>query len=228
MRSRLTLATAAAAATTLLAPVAALASPTIATDRTFELESNASREIVVPIDGLGQAHNVLVPCFGFEIKGPGVDLAGAHLETFGVAHPEDPSLPDGGIPGAQRQADGSFAIPESAAVLTADVLRMGANCRSVGWDFYGADGEPQLDAYGNPLPAAVPASTSKAKAASKRKRDQARKRMSRRIVGRAAQQGPVTVTLAGLRQGTIVLRITTGQLNGTTTVSTHARVLQQG
>ena len=224
MRSRLTLATAAAAATTLLAPVAALASPTIATDRTFELESNANREIVVPIDGLGQAHNVLVPCFGFEIKGPGVDLAGAHLETFGVAHPEDPSLPDGGIPGAQRQADGSFAIPESAAVLTADVLRMGANCRSVGWDFYGADGEPQLDAYGNPLTS----TTAKAKAASKRKRDAARKRMSRRIVGRAAQQGPVTVTLAGLRERTIVLRISTGQLNGTTTVSTHSRVLRQG
>jgi hypothetical protein len=180
---------------------------------------------VVPIEGLGQAHNVLVPCYGFDIKGPGVDLAGAHVETFGPVFPEDPSLPDGGIPGAQRQADGSFLIPDSAAVLTAEVLRTGANCRSVGWDFYGADGEPQLDAYGNPLTA----STGKAaKAASKRKRDAGRKRMSRRIVGHAAQQGPVTVTLAGLRQGALVLRITTGRLDGTTTVSAHARVLRQG
>ena len=57
-------------------------------------------------------------------------------------------------------------------MLTAEVLRMGANCRSVGWDFYGADGEPQLDAYGNPLTS----NTAKAKAASKRKRTAARKR----------------------------------------------------
>ena len=71
----------------------------------------------------------------------------------------------------QRQPDGSYAIPESAAVLTAEVLRMGANCRSVGWDFYGADGEPQLDAYGNPQTVRT---RRKAKAASKRKRDRAR------------------------------------------------------
>jgi hypothetical protein len=224
MRSRLTPAIVLSAATAMLAPAAALASPSIATDRSFELESNANREIVVPIEGLGQAHNVLEPCFGFDITGPGVDLAGANLETFGPAFPEDAQAPDGGIPGAQRQADGSFSIPESAAVLTAEVLRMGANCRSVGWDFYGADGEPTLDAYGNPLTS----TTAKAKAASKRKRTAARKRMSRRIVGRTAQQGPVTVTLAGLRQGALVLRVTTGRLNGKTTVSAHARVLKQG
>jgi hypothetical protein len=51
--------------------------------------------------------------------------------------------------------------------------------------------------------------------------------MSRRIVGRAAQQGPVTVSLAGLRGRELVLRITTGQLAGPTTVSAHARVLKQ-
>jgi hypothetical protein len=223
LQTRFAVATAAAAMTAGLAPAAALADTTIDTDKSFELESNVSRELVVPIAGLGQAHNVLTPCFGFEISGPGVDLAGANLEGFGPAIPEDASLPDGGIPGAQRQADGSFVVPESAAVLNAEVLRMGANCRSIGWDFYGADGEPQLDAYGNPLTS----NTAKAKAASKRKRTAARKRLSRKIVGRAAQQGPVTVTLAGLRERAIVLRITTGQLNGTTTVSAHARVLRQ-
>jgi hypothetical protein len=223
INSRFAVATAAAALTAALAPAAALADTTIDTDTALELQSNTTREIVVPIDGLGQAHNVLTPCFGFEIKGPGVDLAGANLEGFGPAIPEDPSLPDGGIPGVQRNPDGSFFTPESAAVLNAEVLRMGTNCRSIGWDFYGADGEPQLDAYGNPLTS----NTAKAKAASKRKRAAARKRLSRKIVGRAAQQGPVTVTLAGLRERTLVLRITTGQLNGTTTVSAHARVLRQ-
>ena len=78
---------------------------------------------------------------------------------------------------------------------------MGANCRAVGWDFYGADGEPVLDPYGNPKAAKAPANAAaarKQKATSKRKRDQARKRMSRKIVGRAASQGPVTVSLAGI------------------------------
>ena len=65
--------------------------PSISTDQTFALESNTSREIVVPIAGLGQAQNVLEPCFGFEIKGPGVDLAGANLETFGPVDPNDAS-----------------------------------------------------------------------------------------------------------------------------------------
>ena len=222
MRTRLTLATAAVAATAALAPAAALASPTITTDQSFELQSNATQEVVVPINGLGQAHNVLEPCFGFEITGPGVDLAGANLETFGPIAADDEELQ--GLPNVVRQPDGSFAIPESAAVLTAEVLRMGANCRSVGWDFTGPDGEPQLDAYGNPKTS----NSAKAKAASKRKRTAARKRMSRRIVGRAAQQGPVTVTLAGLRDRALVLRVTTGQLNGTTTLSAHTRVLKQG
>ena len=223
MRARLTLVTAAAAATAMLAPATAPASPTITTDQSVELQSNSSREIVVPINGLGQARNVLEPCYGFEITGPGVDLAAANVETFGPVIPEDANRPDGGIPGVQRQADGSFSIPESAAVLTSEVLRMGANCRSVGWDFFGDNGEPQLDPYGNP----VTSNSAKARAASKRKRSVARKRMSRKIVGRTAQQGPVTVNLAGLRQGSLVLRVTTGQLNGTTTVSAHARVLEQ-
>ena len=96
-------------------------------------------------------------------------------------------------------------------MLTAEVLRMGANCRSVGWDFYGADGEPQLDPYGNPKHVA---NHRQGKAASKRKRTAARKRMGRKIVGRAAQQGPVTRHARGPARGALVLRVTTGQLNG--------------
>jgi hypothetical protein len=135
------------AATAVLVPAAALADPytadpsrLIATDQAVELQPNTTREIVVAIQGLGQDRNVLVPCFGFEVTGPGVDLAGANLEFFGTASPADPNLPDGGIPGAQRQADDSFAVPESAAVLTCEVLRMGANCRAVDSNFYDADG----------------------------------------------------------------------------------------
>ena len=58
----------------------------------------------MPIQGIGQEWNVLVPCFGFSVTGPGVDLAGANLEPFGTAIPENADQPDGGIPGAQRQS----------------------------------------------------------------------------------------------------------------------------
>ena len=111
MRTRLTLATAAAAATAALAPAAALASPTIATDQSFELQSNSSREIVVPINGLGQAQNVLEPCFGFEITGPGVDLAGANLQPFGPAYPEDPTSPTAASPAPSARPTAASRSP---------------------------------------------------------------------------------------------------------------------
>ena len=41
----------------------------------------------MPIKGLGQDWNVLEPCFGFSVTGPGVDLAGANLESYGQADP---------------------------------------------------------------------------------------------------------------------------------------------
>jgi hypothetical protein len=234
MRVRTSLAAVAAAALYASPALAQAPDQMIASDQTVALESNTTREIAMPIKGLGQDWNVLVPCFGFSISGPGVDLAGANLEGFGPAIPEDASRPDGGIPGAQRQPDGSFVVPESAAVLTPEVLRLGANCRSVGWDFYGADGEPVLDPYGNPKAAKAPATAAaarKQKAASKRKRDSARRLMGRKIVGRTAAQGPVSVTLAGItsRSGRLemVVRVTTGALAGPTAVSMHARVLKQ-
>ena len=231
MRLRTSL-VAVAAAALYAAPASA---DTISSDTTVALESNTTREYTLPIQGLGQEWNVLEPCYGFSVTGPGVDLAGANLAPFGTTVPEDASRPDGGIPGAERQGDGSFSLPESAAVLTPEVLRMGANCRAVGWDFYGADGEPVLDPYGNPKAAKAPANAAaarKQKASSKRKRAKARTRMSRKIVGRAASQGPVTVSLAGIttrpgRPTEIVLRITTGALAGATTLDMHARVLEQ-
>ena len=189
---------------------------TISSDTTVALESNTTREYTLPIQGLGQEWNVLEPCYGFSVTGPGVDLAGANLAPFGTTVPEDASRPDGGSRARSAKATAASRLPESAAVLTPEVLRMGANCRAVGWDFYGADGEPVLDPYGNPKAAKAPANAAaarKQKASSKRKRAQARTRMSRKIVGRAASQGPVTVSLAGIttrpgRPTEIVLRIT--------------------
>ena len=118
----------------------------------------------MPIQGLGQDWNVLVPCFGFSITGPGVDLAGANLQTFGRADPGGRRAgPTAASPARSARPTAASSIPESAAVLTPEVLRMGANCRSVGWDFYGADGEPVLDPYGNPKAAKAPASAAAAR-----------------------------------------------------------------
>ena len=77
---------------------------------------------------------------------------------------------------------------------------MGANCRGVGWDFYGADGEPVLDPYGNPKAAKAPANAAAARKQKARPSASATRRagMSRKIVGRAASQGPVSVSLAGI------------------------------
>ena len=107
MRTRLTLAAVATAATAMLAPAAANAS--IVTDQSCELQSNTTREIVVPINGLGQAHNVLEPCFGFEITGPGVDLAGANLETFGPVPSGDAELI--AQPGVRHSPTGATRSP---------------------------------------------------------------------------------------------------------------------
>ena len=89
MRLRTSLAAVAAAA--LYASPAAAATPDqlIPPTRRVALESNATREITLPIQGLGQDWNVLVPCFGFSITGPGVDLAGANLQPFGHTIPEN-------------------------------------------------------------------------------------------------------------------------------------------
>ena len=209
--------------------VAAFASPalasTVPSDKTVELKSGQTREITMPIAGLGQHFNVLVPCYGFAIHGSGVDLAGGDLPPVGYVFPEDASRPDGGIPGAVKLPDGTFAVPDSAAALTPEVIRLGTNCAGVGWNFYGPDGKPALDAYDNPAGTAA--------AASKRKRAADRRRAKRRVLGHSAVDGPVTVTLAGLANhadGTaqLVLRVRTGHLTGPTSVTLHARVLEQG
>lgn len=206
----------------------------IASDQTFELGSNETRELVMPVQGLGVDWNVLIPCWGFSITGPGIDIAGANLQGFGAVIPEDPSLPDGGIPGAVRLADGSFATTPMGSGITAEVLRKGVNCRAVGWSFYGADGEPALDVFGNPKPAKASsaAATRKARAASKRRRARQTRRLSRTIVANAAVDGAVTVDLVGLyrpRIGSLVVlvRLRTGELPGRTVASLHARVLKQ-
>lgn len=109
----------------------------IRTDESIVLKSNAEQTLRMPIKGLGVAQNTLAPCFGFEIKGPGVKLAAADLEYFGATVPEPghENDPDGGVRGAVRQADGTFVIPSTIAKVRGEHLRAGATCAAAGWDF---------------------------------------------------------------------------------------------
>ncbi|WP_205698502.1 hypothetical protein [Conexibacter sp. SYSU D00693] len=200
-------------------------------DATYTLESNTSKEYRLPVEALGQDWNTVLPCQGIEISGPGIDLAAQTFEYFGVVEPEPAAAntPNGGIPGAVKQPDGTFVRPESEAKLNAESLRFGASCKAVGWDFVGADGKPTLDPYGNPYPASGKARTAKASRALKAKR---LKTAKKKVKGRAAQSGPVTVTLVGTTRARgdsmdLVVRVSTGQLTGRTTLAMHSRVLRQ-
>jgi hypothetical protein len=210
---------------------------TIRSDQRFALQPNTTQTYAMRIAGLGTDANTLLPCFGFDIDGPGVALAAADLEVFGpvVAEPSQASSPDGGIPGAQRQPDGTLVIPDSAAILDQRTLAMGESCEKIGWDFYTSSGRPRLDPWGNPAPAgAARARSASAKARAKAKHRKALHRAHLKMRGATAQDGNVQVTLAGFRNvpgdpwgGEIVVTVRTGALAGTTTLTTHARVLPQ-
>jgi hypothetical protein len=192
------------------------------------------------VSGLGTEANVMLPCWGFAISGPGVSLSAAELNVFGPVLPEpsDVNKPNGGIPGAVRQPDGTFAIPDSAAVLDPETLAFGQGCRAVNWDFYGADGKQQVDPWGNPVSATGVASASaaiaKARAKAKARHRKVLRRARLKMRGATAHDGGVSVTLAGLRNifgdqpgAELVVTVRTGALAGPTTLGLHARVLPQ-
>ena len=194
----------------------------IRSDRTFTLQPHSEQTLRMEISGLRSGGNTLIPCWGFDVKGPAGSWSAGSLEVFGKVWAEDESAPDGGIPGAERRPDGTFAIPESAARLNGDHFRAGDNCRIVGWNFYGPDGTPAMHADGT-------AKFTGARATAARKAS--RRRAARRARGKLSQAGGVQVLLAGLESredgAAIVVRVRTGDLPGPTTVTTHARVLPQ-
>jgi hypothetical protein len=217
------------AAVALAAPTAAHAGvtgPPIRFDRQVTLEPNAVATYRMNISALGKDSNVLIPCWGFSIEGPGIDLAAGGLYAFGPVYvePGQRDLPRGAV----RQPDGSYVVPESAATVDAERVVIGRNCRSVGWDFYDDDFRPQLDPYYNPVPETGPRPAKASKRLHARRLRSAR----RQVKGRAAQDGPVTVTLAGYtwladKTYDLVVTVRTGALPGPTTLSLHARVLPQ-
>jgi hypothetical protein len=205
----------------------------------WQLQSNTTQTYTLnfPAD-LGQDYNLLLPCFGFDIHGGGTDLDVANVRGFGPVRqdpgattpPDTPPSPDGvrhigdgGIPGAELQPDGTYAIPESLAVVGPVHLHEGASCAAAGWHWYDEHGTPTNVALPNYAknPAAVAdtdaienvamATTAKAKAAARRKakanakanaKAKAKKKTSKgnkkvRPAKSAQVAGAVTVELAG-------------------------------
>jgi hypothetical protein len=239
----------------------------------WELQSNTTQTYTLNIPvGLGQDHNLLLPCFGFDIHGGGTDLDVANPRSFGPVRsnpdattpPDTPPSPDGvrhigdgGIPGAQLQPDGTYAIPESLAVVGPVNLHEGASCAAAGWHEYDQHGNPTNVALPNYArnPAAVAdtdlienvamATTAKAKAKAKAKAAARRKAKAYKKSSKAKKKvrparsaqvaGAVTVELAGFtgfpdtpdNPMRLVVRVTTGQLSGPATLRMRADVLKQ-
>jgi hypothetical protein len=235
----------------------------------WDLQSNTTQTYTLnfPAD-LGQDYNVLLPCFGFDIHGGGTDLDVANVRAFGPVRqdpgattpPDTPLAPDGvrhigdgGIPGAVLQPDGTYAIPESVAVVGPVHLHEGASCAAAGWHWYDEHGTPTNVALPNYAknPAAVAdtdlienlamATTAKARAAVRRKaKANAKKKSSKgkkkvRPAKSAQVAGAVTVEVAGFtgfpdtpdNPERLVVRVRTGQLSGPATLRMRADVLKQ-
>jgi hypothetical protein len=232
----------------------------------WDLQSNTTQTYTLNIVGLGQDYNLLLPCFGFDIHGGGTDLDVANPRAFGpvrsnpdaITPPDSPPAPDGvrhigdgGIPGAQRQPDGTYAIPESLAVVDPVNLHEGASCAAAGWHWYDEHGAPTNVALPNYAknPAAVAdtdaienvamATTAKARAAARRKAKAKNKSSKAKKKVRPAKSaqvaGAVTVDVAGFtgfpdtpdNPERLVVRVTTGQLSGPATLRLRADVLKQ-
>lgn len=213
----------------------------IHSEASYDLASGTTQTYSLKIKGLGEDFNVLLPCWGFDIHGGGVDLDVGQPVAFGPTAAPDPrrlGTPDGRVPGSQQQPDGSWVIPESVAVVGPVELKTGSKCAASGWQAY--------DDKGNPTDVLMPAwarsganggtasVSSKSKSKSKsnaKKKAKARKRVVHR--GRSAQvTGAASVTLAGITHTAdhslnLVVRVTTGQLSGPAKLTMRGDVLRQ-
>jgi hypothetical protein len=189
------------------------------TDREWPLLGNSTQTLVVPIEQLHPAGaGVLVPCWGFGVTGPGIDYAVADLDSYGGPTDPEPgheNESDGGIPGAERQPDGTLAMPASIAKVTSRHLEVGNACEAAGWVPFTASGRLKR--------------VMKRLKRTSRKARRARAASRRRLVRQAAAM-PFDVEFAGLHHrgdggAELVLRVRAGEIPPGTTVRGHARVI---
>jgi hypothetical protein len=201
--------------------------PVRAYDRTFTLQPGATQTFRLVLAATARPRSVLAPCWGFDLTGPGVDVAAAGLKGFGwIADPDadwrriQPNL----AAGAELRGDGWY-LPESRAVVDLQQMRDGAGCRALGWSVF--------------LPPDGAGVASRAEAARARRTRRLVRVRAPRVLVRAPRantrnDGAVRVTLAGTRfRGhgravEVVVTTVAGALPGPTTITLHGRVLLQG
>lgn len=192
----------------------------VAHDVRFAVQPNATQTFELPIAEMALPRAVLVQCWGFDLTGPGLDLAAAGLKTYGWAGPPG-ARPPYGDNGAQLGADGWY-LPESRAILGAREFQQGADCRRMGWSRFVETG-------------AGIASAAEVRRARQRPHvfvriAHPRRRTKARPANRV-DDGSVQIPLAGLRllrdsrQMRLAVRVVAGPLAGPTTIVLHARVL---
>lgn len=112
---------------------------TFQTQQTWTLKPNAEQTFSVRVKGLTAARDsaILAPCWGFAITGRGINLPIGEPDYYGQVTPEPghENTDNGGIPGAERQSDGTFVVPESNATVGAYQIRRGLDCQARGWSW---------------------------------------------------------------------------------------------
>jgi hypothetical protein len=198
-------------------------------DQAFRLEPNTTQTFRMAIPELdGSAHHFQVPCWGYDLVGPGLDLAAAGLEGLGWIGDASTNWRGDRPDAAIQDAAGNWTLPDANAVIGETQILQGRSCRAIGWDFYV---RPNIDGP-----------DSKVMHLSRRAKREHRPfpvKPKHKVKARRANiidNGTATVTLGGMRYVTpgdvhggveMVVTVTTGALAGPTTLTTHARVLLQ-
>lgn len=196
-------------------------------DKAFTLQSNTTQTFVTSIPEIAPGTwHILVPCWGYDIIGPGVDMAVGGVDFYGTIGPADHDFHGAQPKEAQQAPNGDWFLPEPSGRPTPWQLKNGELCRKIGWSLY----------VPNPAQAGGAYAAAARKAKRTRHEVRVKPRRPKGIFARkanAAAGGAVTVELAGVHILTetkgieLVVRVTTGELAGPTTLYTHARVLLQ-
>jgi hypothetical protein len=191
--------------------------PIIRYDRTYRVTPNTTRTYRLSLSAMSRPTAALTPCWGYDLTGPGLDVAAGNLHIFGWLAAPDRSPID---PSAERRADGWW-LPDSVATVGRDELDAGAECRTIDWDTFVS-------------PESGVASPSEARLARQRQRPIRIRHPRRRTKARPANRvddGSVQVPLAGVRmiphqrRMEVVVRLVAGPLAGPTTITLHGRVV---
>lgn len=200
--------------------------PVRAHDETFALRPDATQTFRLALPETARPRALLAPCWGFDLTGPGVDVAAADLKGFGwIADPDadwrriQPNLAGG----AELRSDGWY-LPESRAVVDLQQLRQGASCRQIGWSVFVAPdaGVASRAEVARARRKGLPVRIRRPRAATRAPRP-----------ANTYNDGAVRVTLAGTRfaghgrEVEIVVKTATGALPGPTTITLHGRVVLQ-